>query len=312
MASERIASLLAAGTEILYALGLGDRVVAISHECDYPTEATTKPRVTSTRIDASADSARIDVQVNDLAAAGTPLYTVDVDRLVSLRPDLIVTQAQCDVCAVSEEALRTAISRRDELKSTAIVTLNPISLNAVFDDILRVGESAGCEETARRYVAELRARVKTIEDQTFELADSARLRTLCLEWIEPPIVAANWMPTLVKIAGGRNGLTAAGQRSGPTKWDDVVAYDPEVLVVMPCGFDLPRTLSEAQRLRSFPHWTELTAVRNDRVYAVDGNAYFNRSGPRIVDSLEILASLIHPGRFESFARDYACAWNRFE
>ncbi len=312
MASKRIVSLLAAGTEILYALGLGDRVVAISHECDYPVEATFKPRVTSTHIDAAADSLKIDQQVRELSAAGASLYDVDVDRLASLAPDLIVTQVQCDVCAVSEHLLRAALAKRDVFKSTAVVTLNPVSLDAVFDDILRVGEAAGRLDTAREYVAGLKSRVAVVQTVTASLADEARPRVICLEWIEPPIVAANWMPRLVEIAGGRNGLTKAAQRSGPTKWENVVSYDPEVIVVMPCGFPLERALSEAPRLQSFPHWSGLHAVRDGRVYAVDGNAYFNRSGPRIVDSLEILAGLIHPARFERLAQRYADAWQCFE
>jgi iron complex transport system substrate-binding protein len=310
MVPHRIASLLAAGTEMLYALGLGDRVVAISHECDYPPQATAKPRVTSARIDASADSAQIDRQVNDLAAAGAPLYDVDVDRLAALGPDLIVTQAQCDVCAVSETALRAAMARRDEFTSTAVVTLNPVSLDAIFDDILRVGEAAGCRSTAQGYVAVLRSRVDTIRNQTVSLAESVRPRVICLEWIEPPIVAANWMPALVEIAGGRNGLTIAGRRSGPSKWEEIVAYDPDVLVVMPCGFPLSRTRSEISTLRSLPDWFSLKAVTGGRVFAADGNAYFNRSGPRIVDSLEILAGMILPTRFASFAHQYADAWCR--
>ncbi len=312
MAGLRIASLLAAGTEILFGLGLGDQVVAISHECDYPAAATTRPRVTSTRIDASADSANIDRQVNELVNAGAALYDVDVDRLASLKPDLIVTQAQCDVCAVSETALRAAMNQRDDLKAAVVVTLNPVSLHSVFEDILRVGEAAGCLKTARSYVVGLRARVETIKKQTDELAESARPRVIGLEWIEPPIVAANWMPTLVEIAGGRNGLTKAGARSGRTRWEEIVAYDPEVLVVMPCGFSLERSLAEAGRLKKFPEWSTLSAVRDRRVYAVDGNAYFNRSGPRLIESMEFLAGLLQPSMFPEHSKSFENVWRCFD
>lgn len=312
MAGLRIVSLLAAGTEILFGLDLGDQVVGVSHECDYPAQAMTRPRVTSTRIDASAQSAEIDRQVCELAGAGAALYDVDLDRLASLRPDLIVTQAQCDVCAVSKTALRAALNHRDDLNTATVVALNPVSLNSVLDDILRVGEAAGCLKTAQSYVAGLRARLEALKCKTDALDETARPRVICLEWIEPPIVAANWMPTLVEIAGGRNGLTMAGSRSGVTKWDDVVACDPEIIVVMPCGFPLERSVAEAGRLKKFPGWSTLSAVRGRRAYAVDGNAYFNRSGPRLIESTEFLAGLFHPSMFTQHLTSFAGAWRSLD
>ena len=298
MPAERIASLLASATEILFALGLGDRVVAVSHECDYPAGVYDKPRVTLTTVKTEASSREIDEQVREVSAGAGGLYEIDVDRLAELRPDLIVTQSQCDVCAVAYDDVLRAVGNRAELAGTEVVDLNPVSLEAVLDDIIRVGAATGREDRAREYVESLEARVNAVRSRTEALSAADRPRVVCLEWIDPPMAAANWMPTLVEIAGGRNGLTTAGAASGYTEWNDVVGFDPEVMVVMPCGFDLERTIAEAATLKTFPGWSELAACRKGRVYAVDGNAYFNRSGPRIVDSIEILAGLFHPGLFE--------------
>lgn len=293
----RIASLLASSTEMLYGLGLGDRVVAISHECDFPAEATTKPRVTTTNVAATASSGEIDQQVQTLLQAGAPLYEIDVERLAELRPDLIVTQAQCDVCAVRYEDVVRAVETHPQLYGARIVSLNPMTLDDIFADILRVGEAAGVVPAASRYVAELRARVEAICAKTAALSASERPRTAFIEWIEPLMLAANWTPELIAMAGGTNLLTKAGVHSSWIDWPAVAALDPEVIVVGPCGFDLPRTLDEAVALPKLAGWSELSAVRTGRVYAVDGNAYFNRSGPRMVESLEIVAHVIHPGLF---------------
>jgi len=304
MPSERIASLLAGGTEILYGLGLGERVVAVSHECDYPGEVKAKPRVTFTNITVDADSRTIDEQVKSLTAAGTPIYNIDVALLASLRPDLIVTQSQCDVCAVNYNDVLAAINTCPALRSTKVVALNPTTLEGVFEDILRVGEAARCSKTAEEYVAGLRGRVEAVRTKSAHLAAGSRPRVACIEWIEPLMIAANWMPELVEIAGGQNGLTRRGAKSAYSRWDDVAAYDPEVIVVMPCGFDLPRTIEESSILTSYPCWTNLTAVRKGRVIAMDGNAYFNRSGPRIVDSLEVLAQVMHPQLYAKPGADH--------
>lgn len=297
MPANRIASLLASGTEILFALGLGDRVVAVSHECDYPAEVNDRPRVTFTTINTEPSSREIDTQVREAAGGGGALYEIDVDRLAALRPELIVTQSQCNVCAVAYDDVLCAVRGRPELAGAEVVDLNPVSLEAVLEDIIRVGEAAGRVNRARAYVNQLEDRINEVRSRTEALAAGDRPRVVCLEWIDPPMAAANWMPTLVEMSGGRNGLSTAGASSGYTQWNDVVGFDPEVIVVMPCGFDLERSIAEAETLKSFPGWTDLSACRNGRVYAVDGNAYFNRSGPRIVDSLEILAGLIHPTLF---------------
>lgn len=293
-APQRIVSLLSSATEILYGLGLGPQVVAVSHECDHPADVIQKPRATFSHIDSSASSGAIDVQVRELTAAGKSLYEVDGPLLLKLQPDLIVTQAQCDVCAVRFEDVLDLVEREPSLRGTPVFSLNPQYLEDVLKDVLRLGEVTGRDETAKLYVKMMRQRIAEVRLRTGSLPAERRRRTACIEWIDPPMLAGNWTPELVELAGGMQMFAKAGQHSTYTPWDDVVRFDPEVIVVMPCGFDLERTIVEAQRLREFPHWQELQAVRDGRVYAVDGNALFNRSGPRLIESLELLAKLVHP------------------
>lgn len=293
----RIASLLAAATEILYALGLGDHVVAISHECDFPPTCTLKPRVTRANVHPDAPGAAIDAEVRALLAAGTPLYIIDADRLAALRPDLIVTQAHCEVCAVSDRDVHAALHAHPNLRRTRVVSLDPTTLDAVMHDILRVGEATDRPAAARALINQLHARLNAVAARLSTTPQNQRPTVACIEWIQPLMVAANWMPDLIARAGGRPLLTASGQRSRETSWDDLRRADPDVLIVAPCGFDLRRTLHEARALAAHPTWRNLSAVRAGRVFAVDGNALFNRSGPRLVDSVELLAQLLHPDRF---------------
>jgi iron complex transport system substrate-binding protein len=295
--SRRIVSLLASGTEILYALGLGDRVVAVSHECDYPEEARQKPRATFTRVAVAASSKTIDEQVRQSIADGAPLYEVDFDLLERLRPDLIVTQAQCDVCAVRYDDVLAAVEQSPLLTGARIVALNPRRLEDIFHDILRVADMAGEMERGKRCVTDLRVRLQAVRQRASRIAESERPRVVCLEWTDPLMVAANWTPEMIQAAGGRHELAQAGVHSTNTPWQTIVDYQPEVIVVAPCGFDLPRSCQEAGQLRQLPGWSDLPAVRAGRVFACDGNAYFNRSGPRLVDTVEILAHLIHPRQF---------------
>lgn len=297
MAALRIASLLSSATEMLYALGLGDWVVAVSHECDYPHEVASRRRATFSRIDSSASSATIDEQVKELSARGEPLYDIDRALLRELRPDLIVTQAQCDVCAVRYQDVIDFVASEPVLAGTRVVALNSTSLEDVLRDIERLGGAATVVANANRVVANLRQRVGKITTITSSLSPAERPRVVIIEWIEPLMLAGNGTPQLVALAGGVDWLTIAGRHSVYNAWSDVVAFDPEVLIVAPCGFDLLRTLSEASDIFRWPSFTELSATRASRVWAVDGNAYLNRSGPRLVDSLEILAHLFHPQRF---------------
>lgn len=294
---ERIVSLLAASTEMLFAVGASDRVVGVSHECNYPAGASQFPRVSKTAIDASATSGMIDQQVKSCVVAGESLYSIDRSLLESLKPDLIVTQAQCDVCAIRYADVVDAVTQSAHLRNTRIVSLNPQSLSDILVDCQRVGDAAGCAAQAEQFVNHLRSRLDAIAAKTDRVSEADRVRVAIIEWIDPPMLAANWTPQLVDLAGGSCPLTHAGKHSTYTDWADVVAFDPEVIVVTPCGFDLPRTLIEAERLATFDGWQNLAAVRTGRVCAVDGDAFFNRAGPRIVDSLEILAHVTCPDMF---------------
>ncbi len=292
---QRIASLLSGATEMLYGLGLGDRVVAVSHECDYPPDAALKPRVTFSHIDSSADSRAIDDQVREQLQNGGALYGVDAQRLEQLAPQLIVTQSQCDVCAVKYHDVLELVERSAVLRDCPVIGLNPRSIVDVLVDIAHVATAAGVPETGRAYVAELESRILAVRQRTAGIAPAARPRVACIEWVDPPFLAANWMPQLVEWAGGDDGgMSHAGEHSTVAGWDAIIKFDPQVILVMPCGFDLDRTMIEARALDSVVGWRNISAVRAGRAFAVDGNAYFNRPGPRLVESLEILAHLIHP------------------
>ncbi|MCE9548382.1 MAG: cobalamin-binding protein [Planctomycetia bacterium] len=308
----RIASLLSAATEILYALGLGDQVVGVSHECDYPPGVERKPRLTFSHIDSAAESGQIDEQVRQRVARGEPLYGVDEAALAQLRPDLIVTQAQCDVCAVRYEDVLATVRRIDPTGTINVVSLNPASLADVVADVARIGYAAGAGDAARQLVGRLDARINAVRQATTPLAPHERPRVVLIEWTEPLMVAGNWTPELAEIAGGEYTLARAGSHSGYVDWETIRRYDPQLIVVSACGFDLPRTIREAARLHQLPGWSDLSAVRAGRVWAADGNAYFNRPGPRLVDSLELLGHLTHPERVPSPRVAGSLGWQRIE
>lgn len=290
----RIASFLPSATEMVYALGAGEMVVAVSHECDFPLEAQRKPVVSRARFDhTQLDSAAIDTLVSQALARGESLYTIDHEVLRQANPDLLITQKLCDVCAVTGDDLAKALR---EVKNTPeILTLTPTNLAGIFDNIRQVGEAIGLRERADRLVAELQARV----DRVAQVASAAGSRptVFCLEWLDPPYASGHWMPELVELAGGVDPLGRQGRDSVRVRWEDVVAAAPEIVVVTACGFDVARTLQELPRLVQQPGWSDLPAVRHDRVYVAYGSAYFSRPGPRVVDGLEILAHLIHPAQF---------------
>ena len=304
----RIASLLSSATAMLYGLGLGDQVVAVSHECDYPAGVVGKPRATFSHIQSESSSQAIDEQVKALLAEGKPLYEIDTVKLIELKPDLVVTQAQCDVCAVRYEDVVDFVRGEPSLVDTQIVSLNPLNVADVLRDIERIGLATGRESRAAEWVSELESRIATVRTTAAALPPERRPRVACIEWIEPLMCAGNWMPELIDWAGGVQTFSKPGVHSSYTPWDDLIEFDPQVIVVMPCGFDLARTIHESQRLAELPRWHDLTAVQLGEVYAVDGNAYFNRSGPRLVESLELLASLINPGAFKRPEDQHA--WKR--
>lgn len=291
----RIVSLLPSTTEIAFALGLGDQLVAVTHECDFPPEARERPVVTGSALDlSSASSEEIDAAVLGQLRDRLSLYHLDDALLDRLRPDLILTQALCDVCAVGFGSVERAVA--EVVSAPRIISLEPTSLEGVFGTILAVGNATGYREQALVLVAGLRARVERVR----ETAASApyRPRVACLAWYDPPFGSGYWLPELIEIAGGKAGLGRFGEPAKRIKWGDMIAFAPEVIVLTPCGFDLNRAVSEAQAILPHrPGWSALPAVRAGRVYAVDGHSYMSRPGPRIVDSLELLASLIHPDLF---------------
>jgi iron complex transport system substrate-binding protein len=290
MTHRRIASLVSSGTEILYALGLGPNIVAISHECDWPPTCRDLPRVTKSNVDSAMASGAIDEQVRALMASGATLYEIDVARLAELQPDLIVTQAQCDVCAVRYTDVLTAVEREPRLRLTRVLGLNPQSIGEVLDDISRVGDAAGVPEKADAVVRLLHARIDNVRTRTASTPVEKRPRVAMIEWTEPLMLAGNWVPELVELAGGSCELTPRGEHSRYHDWSEVLKFDPEVIVVCPCGFDLQRATKEIGILSQRDGWSRISAVRTGRVYPLDGNAYFNRPGPRLVESLEWLAS----------------------
>jgi iron complex transport system substrate-binding protein len=294
----RIVSLLSSATEILFALGLGDQVVAISHECDYPPEATRLPRATKSLVDSSQPSQAIDEQVKRLSASGGALYDIDRELIRDLAPDLIVTQAQCDVCAVRYRDVVDFVEAERVLQNTHIVPLNPRSFSEILGDVYQVARAAEAPAASTTLVRSLLARHNAVIARALPRKSEDRPGVAVIEWTEPLMAAGNWTPDLVHAAGGTPLLALPGEHSDYLTWLDVVGARPDVLIVAPCGFNLQRSILEAKRLGELPGYRDLPAVANGRAFVVDGNAYLNRSGPRIVDSLEILAYLIRPDRFD--------------
>jgi iron complex transport system substrate-binding protein len=262
----------------------------VSHECDYPPSVRTLPRVTRAQLDPHGRSADIDRDVRALLAQGLAIYEIDVAALAALRPDVIVTQHQCDVCAVSFDDVQAA-ARQALGADVRIVSLAPRVLGDVWDDVDRVASALGRSAAGRRVRAAVDARLAALAGRTSTLP---RPTVACVEWLEPLMLAANWTPELAVVAGGRYPFATAGAESVVTPWADLGAADPDVVVLMPCGFPIAQTRRELDRLTTLPEWRSLRAVRTGRAYVVDGNAYFNRPGPRLVESAEILAALLHP------------------
>jgi iron complex transport system substrate-binding protein len=288
----RIVTLLPSATEIVYALGL--EPVGVSHECDHPPDAATKPAVNRSRIDAGASSAEIDSQVLE-ADEGEGVYDIDLDILDRLDPDLVVSQGICDVCAVDSVLVREAV---DELAlDCEVLTTDPHSLGDVFADVRRIGDATDTATRADELLADLEARVDAVA-ATAEEADE-RPRVAVLDWTDPVMTAGHWVPELVDLAGGSYDLAEPGDASRPREWNAIREYDPEVLVVAPCGFDLEQTAANLADLTEREGWDDLAAVCQGRAYALDGHQFMNRPGPRLVDSLEHLAGVVHPELFDS-------------
>lgn len=284
----RIVSLLPSATEIVCSLGLRDQLVGVTHECDYPDGVQSLPTVTRTLIPHDSSSGEIDTLVRERLKTEKALYSLDMETLERLQPDLIVTQALCDVCAVAEHEVNEAACSLPG--SPRVINLEPTCLQEVFDCIAAVGAAVGVDDKAREVIAGLTARVNAVVQRAGALTH--RPRVMLLEWIDPPFSAGHWSPELVEMAGGREVIGVAGERSTTVAWERVVEADPELLVIACCGFTPERARQDLPILESYPGWSSLSCVRHNQFKIVDGSAYFSRPGPRLVDSLEILADFI--------------------
>ncbi len=285
----RIVSLLPSATEIICALGLEDQLVGVTHECDFPASVRHLPKVTRTLIPGDAASGEIDRLVRERLRTDRALYTLDLPVLEELQPDLIVTQALCDVCAVAEDEVRAAACTLPG--GPRVINLEPQTLSEVLASLRHVARAAGVERSAEALIGALTARIEAVVARAARL--ERRPRVALLEWLDPPFSCGHWSPELVRLAGGVEGLGQEGRPSRTLRWDDVLAWQPEVVFIACCGFSVERTLSDLPPLRFISGWQNLPAVRTGRVYVTDGSHYFSRPGPRLVDSLEILAHTLH-------------------
>ncbi|MFQ5796669.1 MAG: cobalamin-binding protein [Candidatus Bipolaricaulia bacterium] len=289
----RIVTLLPSATEIVYVLGLGEALAGVSHDCDYPEDVRSKPVLSQSAVPLDVPSKGMDEAVKGRIHSGLSVYHIDADLLNRLKPDLILTQELCEVCAPSYSEVLEAAKVLDA--APKIVSLEPTCLADILENIRLVGELTGRQAQAEALITELQTRI----DKVAKLAGEAesRPRVFCMEWLEPAYCAGHWVPEMVRMAGGEDGLGKPGEPSYEIAWDEVLRYAPEVIVLMPCGFHPDRALGEIDTVLGYEGWAKLPAVRNGQVFIVDGSSYFNRPGPRIVTGLEILAQIIHPEIF---------------
>ncbi len=294
----RICSLLPGATEVVAALGLADDLVGISHECDYPPEVRRKPVLVRAAIDADGTaSPEIDQQVRKAVQAGQDLYELDEVLFARVEPDLVIAQDLCHVCAITPSRLQRAIATMR--KAPTLLTLNPTTFDQILNDVERIGHATGKEAEAHALTANLRARLEGIRERISHAGDwgAGHPTVACLEWLDPLYAAGHWVPEMVSLAGGVDVLGAAGAPSQRVTWEQVRNAAPDVLVLMPCGFSVNRTLREWECLTHHPGWHSLPSVQNGRVFVVDASAYFSRPGPRLVDGVVLLAALCHPAAF---------------
>jgi iron complex transport system substrate-binding protein len=301
----RVVSLIASATEIVCGLGCEEQLVGRSHECDYPPSIRWLPVCTEPKFDVSGSSRDIDRRVKDLLRDALSVYRVHADRLAELRPDVIVTQTQCEVCAVSLKDVEQAVCGTLPSRPV-IVSLAPNALADVWTDMQRVADALDVSSRGRELTARLQSRMAVITVRARMLREKPTVA--CVEWIDPLMASGNWMPELVEMAGGVNLFGEAGKHAPWMTWEELCARDPDVILVLPCGFDLERTRGEMPALTHRPEWTRLQAVSRRRIFLLDGNQYFNRPGPRLVESLEILAEVLHPATF-AFGHK-ATGWER--
>jgi len=290
---KRIVSFLPSATEILYQLGAGDQIVGVTHECDFPDEAKSKPRVIHSSFDPTKMSSKeIDKQVVELMHSGDDIYLVDEQVLKKANPDLIVAQGLCDVCSPTAKEISKALSILNNKPD--VVILDPHNLDDILAGIFEVAKKIGKIDEAQKLIGSLRKRIEYIKNKITK----SRPKVLCIEWLDPLFTAGHWVPQMVDIAAGINGLSAVGEPSRRMKIEEAMKLDPDIVVLMPCGFDTNRIRQEYPKLANNTKWKLLQAVQNNNVYAVDANSYFSKPGPRTVTGIEILAKIIHPETFE--------------
>ncbi len=294
MSADRVITLLPAATEIVCTLGLESKLVGRSHECDYPESVKQLPVCSYDMIGAHLTSIEIDQKVKQLLTNALSVYEVNSELIKQLSPDVIITQDQCAACAVSLPDVEQALSA-DLEKPAQIISLQPDSLDGILDNIREVAAALNAVNAGNELIEELQERIDIIQHKLRFIEKKPTVA--CIEWLEPLMTSGNWVPELVTIAGGTPVLSEAGKHSPYINWDDLLEQDPEVIVVMACGFSVERTLKEISTLLQLPNFADLQAIKNKHFYIADGNQYFNRPGPRIVDSIEILAEIINPKQF---------------
>ena len=291
--SNRIVSFLPGATEILYELGVGDQVLAVTHECNYPKEASSKPRVIKSSFDPDKmTSHEIDNKVVELVHAQKDIYILDESVLKKANPDLIVAQGICEVCSPYTREINRAVEILDG--KPQVLILDPKNLDDILQNVIEVGNKVNKIREAQDFVAKLQERILDIKD----IPKIARPKILCIEWLDPLFTAGHWVPQMVEIAGGINGISITGEKSRRMDIDEIIKFDPDILVLMPCGFEIKRTMLEYEKLSENWKWNSLGAVKQGQVYAVNANEYFSKPGPRTVTGLEILAKIIHPDTFK--------------
>lgn len=289
----RIVSFLPSATEILYELEASDNILAVTHECNYPLEAKSKPKVIQSSFDPEKMSSHeIDNKVVELMKRGKEIYVLDEQVLKKANPDLIIAQGICEVCSPYTREIDKAVTLLD--KKPEVLILDPRNLDDVLQNVLDVGNKIGKQENAKKFVTNLQERINFIKN----ISKISRPKILCIEWLDPLFTAGHWIPQMVEIAGGINGISFSGDKSKRMKIEEIIEFDPDIILLMPCGFDVKRTLLEYEKLNQNEKWRELKSVKNGEVYAVNANEYFSKPGPRIVTGLEILAKIFHPDKFK--------------
>ena len=292
---QRVLSLLSSTTEIIYALGCGDRLVGRSHECDYPEEVSELPICTIPKFNVDGTSREVDDEVKSLVQSALSIYYINEKLLKELKPDIIFTQSQCEVCAVSVSDVENALKNITGL-SSRVISVEPNSIEDIFNDILTIAEILNVRKKGKELVESIKAKIDNTEKIVYQKSSPS---IAAIEWIDPLMAAGNWVPQLIKVAGGKNLFGEAGKHSPWMKYNDLVEQDPEIIIVMPCGYDIKKSMIEIKTLESKKEWGSLKAVSNRNVYIADGNQFFNRPGPRIIESLEILLEIIHSDFSES-------------